>query len=160
MTTKTKVIVGVVYTAGCLALGAYLVPEKTKIVTKVAETEKLTDKDDIKKEVKRHKETKIVAVTEPDGKKETTTIITEDTGVNSEKKVNDTLSDTKSSYTEKETVRGNSKVTVSALFATDVKAPNGLSYGLSVTKPILGPLTIGAFGLMNGTCGLSLGLTF
>jgi hypothetical protein len=160
MTLRIKVIIGVVYTAACLALGAYLVPEKTKIVTKVAEAEKVVDRDDTKKEINRHKETKIVAVTETDGKKEVTTTITEDTGVNTEKKTNDTLSDNKLTTVDKEIVRGSSKVTISALFATNASSPNGISYGLSVTKPIFGPITVGLFGIANGTCGLSLGLTF
>ena len=33
-------------------------------------------------------------------------------------------------------------------------------YGASLTKEFIGPVTIGAFGLTNGTLGVSIGLNF
>jgi hypothetical protein len=33
-------------------------------------------------------------------------------------------------------------------------------YGVSVSKQLLGPLTVGAFGLTNGVIGVSIGLNF
>lgn len=50
---------------------------------------------------------------------------------------------------------------ISALIANDFS--RGLlvpTYGASVTKQILGPATIGAFGLTNGVVGVSIGLNF
>jgi hypothetical protein len=34
------------------------------------------------------------------------------------------------------------------------------TYGLSVTKEMVGPFTIGAFGITNGTLGISVGVNF
>jgi len=42
-------------------------------------------------------------------------------------------------------------------FSKGILAP---TYGLSVTKEVLGPITISAFGLMNGTIGVGIGLNF
>ena len=33
-------------------------------------------------------------------------------------------------------------------------------YGISANKEFIGPITIGAFGLTNGTIGLSIGVNF
>lgn len=33
-------------------------------------------------------------------------------------------------------------------------------YGISISKEVLGPVTVGAFGLSNGTIGVSVGLDF
>lgn len=33
-------------------------------------------------------------------------------------------------------------------------------YGISVSKEVFGPFTVGAFGLTNGTLGLSIGINF
>jgi hypothetical protein len=50
---------------------------------------------------------------------------------------------------------------VSVLVADDFS--RGLlipTYGVSVTKQVLGPMTVGAFGLTNGTVGVSVGINF
>ncbi len=64
---------------------------------------------------------------------------------------------------ETKAVKSNgSGVTVSALGGYDFSKPKALTplYGVSVTKQVLGPITIGAFGLTNGVLGLSLGYSF
>jgi hypothetical protein len=33
-------------------------------------------------------------------------------------------------------------------------------YGISVHREFIGPITLGAFGLTNGTVGLSIGVNF
>ena len=50
---------------------------------------------------------------------------------------------------------------VSALVGNDFSKGIGFpAYGVSVTKQILGPVTVGAFGLTTGVVGISIGLNF
>jgi hypothetical protein len=54
-----------------------------------------------------------------------------------------------------------SNINISLLGANDLsKGALIPTYGLSVTREVLGPVTVGAFGLMNGTVGVSVGLDF
>lgn len=145
MSTKIKVIIVFVSLLVSFAAGRYSVPEKIKIETKVVEVEK--KKEDIKKH--RRKTT----ITDKDGS--TTTII--DTTI--EKKSDEDISLQKDTTTEK--VRGDSKVSLALMSGIDVTNPQkGLVYGVSVQKPVLGPITIGLWGFNTGTMGASVGLTF
>lgn len=54
-----------------------------------------------------------------------------------------------------------STLNLSALAGNDFSHPQILPiYGLSVSKSLLGPITVGAFGLTNGVVGLSVGINF
>lgn len=54
-----------------------------------------------------------------------------------------------------------STINVSALVANDFSTGSLKPlYGVSVSKEVIGQITVGAFGLTNGTLGLSLGLNF
>ncbi len=55
----------------------------------------------------------------------------------------------------------NPKNNVSALAGFDL-SKSGLipTYGISVNRQFLGPVTIGAFGLTSGTVGVSIGINF
>lgn len=84
----------------------------------------------------------------PNGETDTTSTTTD----NSIKAVTDS--------TDK-TVVAQPKLNVSALVANDFS--RGLlvpTYGVSVSKQVLGPFTVGGFGLTNGTIGLSIGVNF
>ncbi len=53
------------------------------------------------------------------------------------------------------------KINISALVANDFsKGILRPVYGISASKEFIGPLTLGAFGLTNGTVGVSIGLNF
>lgn len=53
------------------------------------------------------------------------------------------------------------KVNVSALAGVDTTSSILKPvYGISVSKEFIGPITVGAYGLTNGTVGLSLGVNF
>lgn len=149
METKYKVIVVVVSIATAFAVGRYTVPQKVLTVTRVVEVEKKlieTDKDTTK-------DTKIVEIVRPDGTKETTTIINEN------KKVDQTVVDNKdsSSDAETETEKTGSPVTINALAGLDLKS-GATVFGASVSKPVIGPIAIGLWGLTNATVGASIGL--
>lgn len=149
MTKKTKVLIISVALLTSFALGRYTVPTKTTETKDTSTTEdKTTDKT-------KHKKVTIVETTKPDGTKTKTTVITEDTDTH---KTDDSATH---EIDTKETVRGDSKVTISLLGAIQVNdLTQGIVYGLSATKPVLGPITIGVFGLTNKTVGASIGLSF
>lgn len=151
METKYKVLVVVVGLGAAFAAGRYTTPEKIRVETKIVEVVK--ESKDVKKDVK--KVVKKKTITKPDGTKETTTETTTDSSLD-KKTEKDT---SKNSDTSSETARGDSKVTINALVGLDFNRTTPV-YGLSCTKPILGPLTVGLWGLTNATAGASIGLSF
>jgi len=53
-----------------------------------------------------------------------------------------------------------SSMNVSALVGTDsIRYPTPV-YGLSISKELIGPVTLGLWGLTNGTVGVSVGVNF
>lgn len=146
METKTKFIIVVVALAVSFASGRFLTPVKT--VIKTVEVEKKTE--DTHKE--KHKKTTIIE--HPDGSKET--IITDD--VESDKKTKDETKNT----SDTEITRSSSRLNISALAGGQISfsQPMPLALGASVTKDILGPVSVGLWGLNNGMGGVSIGLSF
>ncbi len=140
MSTKTKSIIVVLGLLSSFAVGRYSVPESTK------ESKDSSEQTDSKKK----KKTVTEETEAPDGTKKKKTTVTEET----EK------SKSKTDKESKEVFTGSSKVTVGALLGIRVYDANSQSYGLLISKPILGPITVGAFYLTPGILGASLGLTF
>ena len=155
MTTRTKIIIVVVYTAVVAASGSYFTPTKVKTETKVVTVEKKVSDTDTKKKVR-----KIVVVhtiVKPDGEKDITSTTTDDTNTDTAKKTTDQAS-TETDKT-KQTTQTAPKITISALGGYDFLRLTPV-YGASFTRPFIGPVTFGAWGLSNLTFGLSAGLTF
>jgi len=146
MTVKTKLLIVGVALLAAFAAGRYTVPEKVKIVTQTVEVEKKQENSDLKEH------TKTTIVKKPDGSSVTTIETVADD------KTNETDSSTIDTQTSKEITR-ESQVTISALAGVNISSP-AMVYGASVTKPILGPITIGLWGLSNATIGVSVGLSF
>jgi hypothetical protein len=157
--TKYKVIVVIVALASSYAAGRWASPTKVVTEIKTVEVEKKTDKTATDTKSDDHKKITIVEVQKPDGEKQTTTTITQDTSTNN--KTTNSQTDSNSTTTDDKHLEthSESKVTISALGGYDVTR-NSPVYGLSCSKPILGPLTVGVFGLSNMTFGASVGLTF
>jgi hypothetical protein len=126
------------------AAGRWSAPDH--IVTKTVTVEKKTE-DDVK-----HEKTTTVEVKQPNGTDTTTTVTTDDT----EDKERD---DTSISQT-KETSKSSSKLTIAALAGVNVTSPGTMIYGGSVSRGLIGPISIGVFGLSNGVGGASIGLSF
>jgi hypothetical protein len=88
-------------------------------------------------------------ITQPNGTVESTTTTTD----KSDKLVSDVNTAVVAST--------HSTLNISALVANDfsrgVLVP---TYGVSVSKQLLGPVTVGGFGLTNGTIGISIGINF
>lgn len=139
MSLKYKIASALVILAATFTAGRYSVSGKTK--TKTTDTTKTVDKTEHKK---------IVIYKKPNG--ETVTTITDDTNTKTEK--------TKQVIDIKTTESRHNILNVSALVANDFRDTFKPVYGVSVSKEILGPVTVGAFGLTNGVVGVSLGLNF
>jgi len=152
MTTRLKVLLSILIILTSYAIGRWSSPEKVKIETHTVEVEKKQD-EEVSKD---HKITTIVVTTHIDGTKTTTTTIADD------KYTDDKSSDVVHSTTdtEKETTYSSSKTTVSALVGVNLTKAALPDYGLGVSKPVLGPVTIGVFGFKSGEIGASVGLTF
>ena len=151
METKNKIILAVIALVIAFGAGRWSVPEKVQIQEKTVKDTKV----DVDLNQNKHEETKTVEVTKPDGTKIKTTVTKEDTSTN---KSVDKQSDT-TIEKEKTVTAQTAKVTISALAGASLSQFTPV-YGASITKPILGPITIGVWGLSNATGGLSIGLTF
>lgn len=144
MNLKTKIILGLVALTIAFAIGRYT-KRQDVIINKETEIEKNKEKEKDK-----HKVTVIVKT--PDGKE--TTTITEDTTTRekeTQKTVDKLYQEIKSRH---------NLINVSALVGNDGFKSLTPVYGISVSKEILGPITVGAWGMTNSSVGLSVGLNF
>jgi hypothetical protein len=147
MTLKTKIIISVVALLTAFSFGRYSKNSPPEVKTK--ETINSETKIDQNKDTHTHTVTtttkdKIVTVTDTDT-------------------VSKTDKDTHSITDLQQTVtpQKQSKVNISAIGAMDFsKSLPTPTYGLSFQKEFIGPITVGAFGLMNGVVGVSIGLDF
>lgn len=149
MTTKYKIIIIVAALLTAFAFGRFSAP--TKVVTKIQTVE--VEKKQENQDAKEHEVVTIVK--KPDGTSTTTITKNEDT------KTQETSTNNTDISEEKTVTKSGSRITVSALAGLSVSSLSSAPvYGLSVSKTILGPIAIGAFGFSNGLGGISLGLNF
>jgi len=152
-----KFILIAIALATAYAFGRFSAPEKVKVETKIVEVEKKVEKKEIEKQ--NNKKTTSVTEIRPDGTKTITTVTT-DAGVTKTKdrSVEESI---KSTSENKETTNSSSKVTIAALAGVNpFRITEGVDLGGMVSRPVLGPITIGVFGFKSGMCGVSAGLTF
>jgi hypothetical protein len=151
LTTKTKIIIGVIVLVVTFAAGRWSVGQKT-----VKTTEQITATDNKQENKNTHTKTTITETKQPSGADTTVTVI--------DQVANDTMTQKDISNTNIQQIVTSAKksaLNISVLGAEDFS--HGLTqptYGLSVTKEILPPVTVGAFGLMNGVIGVSIGIDF
>ena len=134
-----KYIAVIVLVVIAYATGRYMSPEKVKTEVKTIEVEKIVTKVQRKK---------VVIKENKDGSKET--VIVTDTKSDEKGKSNTDI--------ENKEVTKKGSFNVSVLAGSSIPI-NGV-LGVSATKNVLGPITVGAWGLTNGTAGLSVGLNF
>lgn len=140
---KTLALIALLISLVFFSLGRYTVSQTSTTTDKKVDS---TDQTDT------HQRETITEKKSPDG---TDTIVTT---IDTVKNETDT---TKSDTLTKSIVAKASKLNISALAATNIHSPFGPpAYGLSVSKELLGPITVGAFGLTSGTIGISIGLDF
>lgn len=121
--------------------GRYSAPEKIKTEIKTVEVEKIVTK--VEHKTIRIKENK-------DGSKET--VIISDSKTQDEQK--------SKSKTELEEITRKHSVTNVSVMAGVTHPVSGIDYGISVQRNILGPFTLGAWGMTNISAGLSIGFNF
>jgi lipopolysaccharide export LptBFGC system permease protein LptF len=144
MTNRTKVLIGILALLTSFAAGRYSVQQPA-----VHAVTDITQNNDITTNKDEHK--KIIIVKDKD---KTTTTITDDT--NTTTKDNSTIishSDVTATPPKTNTLN------LSVLAGLDIQRTQTV-YGASVTKELIGPITMGVFGLTNGTVGVSIGLNF
>lgn len=136
---RSKYILFVIVIIVSYATGRYMSPEKVKTEIKTVEVEKTTTKV----------EHKIVKIKEnKDGSKETVIVTDSRSGATTNSR----------SQTETKELINKGSFNISVLAGSSIPI-NGV-LGVSATKNVLGPITVGAWGLTNGTAGLSVGLNF
>jgi hypothetical protein len=160
MTYKHIAIGSVVVVLVAFAAGRYSVPIKTVTKTVTVEVEKKVEKTNTDSKTRRHTTTTITETKTKDGTTSRVTKIDTVVGETENSSSTTDLSLHVDSKTEKEVTRGSSPVTISALAGLQLGLPPTPVYGISVTKPVFGPIAVGAWGLSNRTIGGSLGLTF
>lgn len=135
-------IVGLLLLAVGYGTGRYLQPAKIQI----KKEEVIKEVEVIKKDIR------IVEreITRPDGTKEKERI-TEDKSQESTKKEKDT---------KESTLIANKKPDWRVNGLAALNNDRNVVYGLQVERRILGPISVGAFGLTDTTVGLSVGLEF
>ncbi len=103
-----------------------------------------------------HKETTTTTTVLPDGTKKEVTTVVEDT-----KTVKRVDKKTETVIQEVKVPVYQDKVNISLLAGVSKGSTvNPLIFGASVTKPILGPITVGIWGFTDLSCGVSIGVQF
>ena len=143
MDTKTKAGLIIIVMITSFSIGRFT-GNKAEITTRTQES------DTVKQNDNKDTKTTKVEVDKPDGTKTVTTtteIVEHKTTVSNE---------IIKSSTDVIPPKANT-LNVSALVGMDKLIP---LYGISVTKQLVGPITVGGFGLTNGTLGVSIGVNF
>lgn len=145
MSDKNRILISVIALALAFATGRYTVQSPTikATVHQVEDTNTQTAE----------KEHKKIVIVEKAGEK--TTTITDDVDTSIKQDRHD---DVKSVETITPPKTGT--LNLSALAGVDSLNRFKPIYGAAVTKQVLGPITIGAFGMSNSVVGLSVGITF
>lgn len=157
--------------AGLLLVGAFLAgrasaPESVRVETRTlgvhAKSESEIRAEGVSAEHASHREVLVTELVRPDGTRKTTTRTVTDRqaknassslaeSVTSEANVKETLSLKESS------AQAGRSLEISLLAGTGISL-GSLTYGLHVSRPFLGPLTLGLWGVSNGVAGVSLGI--
>jgi uncharacterized protein YqgV (UPF0045/DUF77 family) len=157
ISTKTKVIAAAVALGLAFGLGYYVTPTKTTIKTEIKEV--------IKEVEKKHTDQQNDVVTVevetryPDGTVKIERKIVDKGHI----VIDDTRKKDQTTDTSTTTVveRGQASWNIAALTNVDLSDRKfGTKYGLHVQRRIIGPVQVGAFGMTDGTGGVSIGISF
>ncbi len=166
MSNKYRAVIAAAALVGAFAFGRFTTPVKIKTETKiVTQTEvKQNTNTQVNVDQDKHVNTTTVEIKRPDGTVIIRTKTLSDTDTKKQENQN-VKTDTKTDQvvTQTQTIERGSKspVTISALAgANPFSLTDGFSYGAIVTKPILGPIVLGVWGISKPVFGVSLGLQF
>ena len=135
----------------CVAIGIVigLVTKPAKIVTKTEVQEKIVT---VKEEGK-VKVVKVVETVNVDGSKTTTTDSREES---TSKEASNTARDSKS----EKVISNENGVRLNVLVGSNITKAPELNYGLAVSRQLIGPISLGVFGMKAGEYGITLGVQF
>lgn len=157
MNNKTKVLIVIVYTAVVAASAYYLAPQKIKIEKEIVTVEVEKKTQVVNKDKKLEKKTTTKKNADGSSTTETTTVITDNstTKDTEDKTINNKETD------KKEIIKSKGHTTITALAGVDInRTSEGVTYGASVNRDLLGPIGISIYGLSNGNLGCGISLTF
>lgn len=155
MTTKVKITIFIVSLLVSFAGGRWLAPIKIKTEIKTIEVEKKTS--DLNQDKDKHLKTTVTEITKSDGTKIKTSVTTDDTSTHTDI----IKTDDSERFTDKtkEVTRSSSRTNL-YLFGGYDFTPKSPVYGGMVSRDVLGPISIGVWGLSDLTFGASVGISF
>lgn len=157
---STRIIFVAVSLLVAFAFGRFTTPVKIKTVVKTVTVTKDVNKNENQSDKNTHKKVVQKEIDKPDGTKEIDTTTTEETDQSNKNKSETVAKTDHSQEQEKEVAKGSGRLTLSVLGGVNLHDIGSPLLGLAVTKSILGPITIGAWGLNDNTIGVSVGLDF
>lgn len=156
LSTKTKIIIAVAILAATFIAGRYSRPAKIVTQVKTVEVEKKTDTSNQTADT--HKDETITTTENKDGTKTILDHIVEDAGSHTYTTGTDNINQTTEST---KTVTNNSSSIHLAFLAGTTTSNIGLmNYGGYASKQVLGPFSLGVWGLSIGAGGLAIGVNF
>lgn len=156
-----KILTSIAVVLISFAFGRYSAPEKVRIETKIVEVEKKKEVVVGSKDRNKKKTVTVTEITRPDGTHEKTTVTVEETQTEVKERRKETSGTTTTTDSTNETTYKAAQTHLVVLVGGNVAdLTSGPVYGVAVSRNVLGPITLGAFGLTNKSLGVSLGLTF
>ena len=149
MATRLKVLIVILVIVGSFGLGRYSVHPPDVVTHEITKTDTQTKE-------KEHVQTHTITTTKKEPTGVVTTVTVTDTSTQEQTA---TVVDT-STRIDQTVTQAKPTLNLSLITGVSVQGPFIPVYGLSVTKQVLGPFTVGAFGLTNGTVGVSIGMSF
>lgn len=156
MQTKTKVIIIVVALAASFIAGRYSRPAKIVTEVKTVEVEKKTSNTD--QTVDKHKDTTVTKTVNKDGTVTEVEHTVEDTGSHTKSNQTDNISESTDNI--KTVVNNDKTVHLAVLAGANFSNLSVITYGGYASKDILGPVSVGIWGLSLGAGGVSVGFSF
>jgi hypothetical protein len=157
----------------CFASGRWLAPTKIEIKKEIVtvESTKKEETKNVSTDASRDKrvEKVITEIVRPDGTRETSTRVVEDSRTvrqSDSAAVNRETSDKASTEKSSETIeRSSGKLSIALLGGASPSLSNGLNlgpleYGVHVQRNFIDPVTIGVWVISAGSGGISIGLMF
>jgi len=152
-------LVAVTCLIGAFLAGRYTAPTKTLITEKTQTSAQISAQSATLSDADTQTETTVTTIEKPTGEKETVTHITKDTEAASKRVAESVASSQTSTESTKTIENAAGKVTLSALAGYSIHDLGSPVYGGSVSKQILGPISVGVWGLSTGVFGVSVGVS-
>jgi len=161
-------VVAVLLLAAGVMVGRYSSPTKvvTKVETKIVEKEVIKTKETNTRETNKNREYVVIETILPDGTKKIERRYINRDEIREEGTRTNTATSTSSTESRSSTVTESGKAdwNISALATMSHKEDDlmkgNFSYGVHIQRRVLGPFSVGVFGITNQTYGLSVGGSF